>query len=246
MPHDGQTGITFDSGGHRLLGRLFLAQGDDPKPTAVILHGLPGIEQNYDIAFMLRERGWNAVIFHYRGCWGSGGDYTFKTIPADVRACLDTLSSGAHPQVDASKLILIGHSLGGWAAVLEAVDDQRVRAVIVIGSVTDPRTLPLYETPDEFIPWLPTLSAESFRQQWQALDAEFAAVEQVARLAPRPLFILHSPDDTGVPLAQALELFERARNPKTLISHPGANHAFTWHRDVLRNYLAEWLDSLEL
>src|SRR5690242_5097881 len=106
MPHEGQAGIYFDSQGYRLLGRIFLAQGDEPKPTALILHGLPGIEQNYDIAFALRDHGWNAVIFHYRGCWGSAGVYNFPTLADDAHACMDYLSSGAHPQVDAGKLVL--------------------------------------------------------------------------------------------------------------------------------------------
>ena len=50
MSHQGQTGVYFDSGGYRLLGTLFLARGDAPKPTAVILHGIPGIEKNHDLA----------------------------------------------------------------------------------------------------------------------------------------------------------------------------------------------------
>ena len=50
MPHQGQIGVYFDSEGHRLLGTLFLARGDAPKPTAVILHGIPGVEKNHDLA----------------------------------------------------------------------------------------------------------------------------------------------------------------------------------------------------
>ena len=37
--HDGITGVTFTSDGHRLLGTLYLARGDEPKPTALLLHG---------------------------------------------------------------------------------------------------------------------------------------------------------------------------------------------------------------
>jgi len=39
--HDGLTGVTFDSGGQRLVGTLYLACGAEPKPT-VLLHGCPG------------------------------------------------------------------------------------------------------------------------------------------------------------------------------------------------------------
>jgi predicted alpha/beta-fold hydrolase len=69
--HEGLIGLIFYSGGTRLLGTLFLARGDAPKPTAVLFHGLPGIEKNYDLAHALRDNGWNSLIFHrftHPGC----------------------------------------------------------------------------------------------------------------------------------------------------------------------------------
>ena len=86
--HDGITGVTFTSDGHRLLGTLYLARGDEPKPTALLLHGCPGLQQNGDLAVGLRDHGWNALIFHYRGSWGSGGRYDLRTVPADVTAAV--------------------------------------------------------------------------------------------------------------------------------------------------------------
>jgi len=84
--HEGITGVTFDSDGHRLVGTFYLARGDGPKPTALLLHGCPGLEKNLDLAVTLRDRGWNALLFHYRGCWGSAGRYDLRTIPRDVTA----------------------------------------------------------------------------------------------------------------------------------------------------------------
>jgi dipeptidyl aminopeptidase/acylaminoacyl peptidase len=248
MSHQGQTGVYFESGGHRLLGTLFLARGDHPKPTAVILHGIPGIEKNYDLAHGLRESGWNSLIFHYRGCWGSEGAYVLRTIPDDVRAALDDLSSGLYPQVDPDRLVLVGHSLGGWAAVLAGAVDPRVRAVAVWGAVTDPRSLPFTaaDAADEFSPWLRDLAPESFAAQWAALGAEYAPVEQATRLAPRPLLIVHSRADEVVPVSQAEALFERTGEPRELVIHEGANHAFVWHRAWLRERILGWLGELDL
>ena len=113
MPHEGQTGVYFDSAGSRLIGTLFLAKGDEPKPTAIVMHGLPGIEKNHDLCHALRGDGWNALVFHYRGSWGSGGDYRFDQLPDDARAALDYLSSGTHESVDRAPGC-VGGTQHGW------------------------------------------------------------------------------------------------------------------------------------
>jgi len=107
----GQIGVYFNSGPYRLLGTLFFAPEEGPRPTAVILHGLPGIEKNYDLAHMLRDNGWHSLIFHYRGCWGSQGAYQLTTIPQDVQAAVDYLTREHPGEVDPTRLILIGHSM---------------------------------------------------------------------------------------------------------------------------------------
>jgi len=245
MSHGGQVGVYFDSGGYRLLGTLFLAAGDDPKPTAIILHGIPGVEKNYDIALFLRERGWNSLIFHYRGNWGSEGVYNFKTIPGDVSAALDYLCSGAHPQVKTDSFVVLGHSLGSWAAILCAEKDQRISAVAVYGAVCDPRQFTWTEDilEQEFTPWLPGFSNEMFLDQWAELDAEYSPVEQVEKLAPRPLLIIHGENDDVIPFFQADELNRRANPTSTqYITHPNANHSFTWHRGWLLWVLWAWLE----
>ena len=135
--HEGVTGVTFDSGGHRLVGTLYLARGPEPKPTVLLLHGCPGLEKNLDLAAALRDRGRNALVFHYRGCWGSEGRYDLRTIPADVSAAADHLQSGEYPTVDPGRLAVVGHSLGGWAAIMAAAGDRRLRAVAVYGTAVD-------------------------------------------------------------------------------------------------------------
>lgn len=239
MPHEGQTGVVFVSGGDKLLGSLFLARGDEPKPTAVLLHGLPGIEKNYDLAHALRDSGWNSLIFHYRGSWGSDGNYRFDTLVDDVRAALDYLSSGVHEQVDASRLALVGHSMGGWAAV-KAGSDERVRAVAVIGAVTVPSRLPFTAAMAEvaFTPFLNGISPAEFDEQWGELDG---VLEEVGVL-DRPLLIVHGAADSIVPVEQAHLLHHASGRRARLEIHPDANHAFVWHRRWLRDLVVPWLE----
>src|SRR5262249_14595595 len=130
----GITGVTFDSAGHQLVGVAYLARGSEPKPTAIVLHGCPGLDHNGDLAADLRDRGWNALIFHYRGGWGSQGRYGLATTAADVRAAVDYLSTAPFPGIDPGQLVVAGHSMGGVAAIEAAATDDRLKAMIAIGA----------------------------------------------------------------------------------------------------------------
>jgi pimeloyl-ACP methyl ester carboxylesterase len=239
MPHDGQTGVVIESGGNKLLGTLFLARGDEPKPTALLLHGLPGIEKNYDLAYALRDARWNSLIFHYRGSWGSSGDYRFETLVDDARAALDHLGSRTYEQVNPRRFALVGHSMGGWVAV-RAGNDERVRAVVTIGAVTEPRRVHFTEAMAEvsFTPWLSGITPAEFETQWKGLDGVLGE----ASALDRPLLIVHSDKDTVVPVEQAHLLHGASGGSARLELHPDANHAFVWHRRWLIDLVVPWLN----
>ncbi len=76
----GVDGVTFEHKGARLLGAFYRGAGKGPRPTALLLHGLPGIEKHLDLAYRLRDLGWNCLLFHFRGSWGHPeGDHSFST-----------------------------------------------------------------------------------------------------------------------------------------------------------------------
>ncbi len=121
--------VTFDSGGSRVLGLLHLAQGAGPHPTVILMHGIPGYERHFDLAHVLRRAGWNVLVFHPRGSWGSGGAYSLAHALEDTRAALAFLRSGRADRLDANHIVLIGHSLGAFAALTIATEDLQIRAV---------------------------------------------------------------------------------------------------------------------
>jgi uncharacterized protein len=238
---EGITGVTFDSDGHRLVGVLYLARGPGPKPTALLLHGCPGLEKNLDLAAALRDRGWNALMFHYRGCWGSAGRYDLGTIPRDVTAAVDFLA--ACPAVDADRIAVLGHSMGGWAAIVTAAVEPRLRAVAVYGAAARlgaSLRLSRDQVEEEFTRFL-AVTPEEFAAQIGEVARRLRALDAVTAIGPRPLLVVHGTQDRWVPVAHARELAARAGPRCRYVEVEGADHAFSWHRAELADLIVGWL-----
>jgi len=244
IEHEGLTGVTFDSDGHRLVGVLYLIRGEEPAPTVLLLHGCPGLEKNLDLAVRLREAGWNSLVFHYRGCWGSAGRYDLRSIPRDVTAAVDYLADC--PRVDPGRIAVLGHSLGGWAAIVTAAAEPRLRAVAVYGA---PARLgeALRLSPDqvnaEFTRFLAT-TPEEFASQAAVVAERTDALAATEAIGPRPLLVVHGTADRWVPVTQARELRERAGSCCRYVEVEGADHAFSWHRAELADLMLGWLRGL--
>jgi pimeloyl-ACP methyl ester carboxylesterase len=105
---------------------FLLAAGEGPKPTMILLHGLPGNERNLDLAQAVRRAGWNVLTFTYRGAWGSEGTFSIQHAIEDARAALAFLRSPAAARdfaVDPARIVIAGHSMGGGIGALVAAED---------------------------------------------------------------------------------------------------------------------------
>ncbi|MEM6337295.1 MAG: alpha/beta fold hydrolase [Bacteroidota bacterium] len=128
--------LWFPSGGVELLGQVYLPAGPGPHPVALLLHGMPGSENNFDLAHAVRRAGTAVFFFHYRGAWGSPGAFQLGHMIEDVRAALDFLDRPqvqADLRIDADRRTLIGHSMGGWAGLVTTANDRRVKQAAFLG-----------------------------------------------------------------------------------------------------------------
>jgi len=129
--------IALESGGERLNGLLYVAAGVGPHPAVLLLHGNPGNERNLDLAQAVRRAGYTVLFFDYRGNWGSGGTFSRTHALEDVHAALGWIRSGATARqfrIDSSRVALVGHSMGGWLALMAAAADSRVTCVGALDS----------------------------------------------------------------------------------------------------------------
>jgi pimeloyl-ACP methyl ester carboxylesterase len=194
--------VAIPSGGARMNGLLLLAQGAGPHPLVVLLHGYPGAERNLDVAQALRRAGTHVLYFTYRGAWGSGGTFSFANAQADVAAAL-RWARGAEVarrfRLDARRVALIGHSMGGWLAMLGASSDPGVTCVggiefadMVVGMGAAREADSAFA---EYTRWL-TAPGGPLRADPRALVAslrahpEWELARHAPRLAARPVLLL--------------------------------------------------------
>jgi uncharacterized protein len=106
---------------------FFLAGGGGPKPTMLLLHGLPGNERNLDLAQAVRRAGWNVLTFTYRGAWGSEGTFSIQHALEDTLGALGflrSLQARMDYGIDTSRIVVAGHSMGGYMAAHVAARDR--------------------------------------------------------------------------------------------------------------------------
>lgn len=232
----GLDGFTVRSHGCKLLGGLYRAAGPGPRPTAILLHGLPGVEKNLDLAYALRDSGWNCAYFHYRGSWGSEGPFTLAGREDDLAAVVDWLLP--QPCVDSDRLALVGQSAGGYLALMAGAADPRFHALVALCPLIDPHQAPL--SPPVFEEWagmLDGVTGPELQAQWAALPPIRAAA---AGLRNRPVLLVTGARDEIFPPGHYPPLLAAV---PTLEWHefPDADHGFSLHRRQLVDLVVKWL-----
>jgi uncharacterized protein len=249
--------VSFKSGEALLLGRLFVAAGIEPRPTILLLHGFPGTELNLDIAHALGRAGYNVLVFHYRGAWGSGGSFSFSNTLEDAQAALTFLTNPVNSEryhIDTERLIPIGHSLGGFIALMLAAANPQVPAVASIagfnfGEFTRQvlqnlqNQLDLAEMWQEAVLPLRDTSGQKLVVETLQQAENWQLVNYLDELANRKvLLVAAKQDEVAVPAVHHWPLVENWVSHNKLEHHIfNTNHGFTNHRLTLTRLLLEWL-----
>ena len=87
-------------------------------------------------------------------------------------------------------------------------------------------------------------SVEMFPAETAQSMFDFRAEEVVAKIAPRPLLLIHAANNSVTPTEQSVELFKRAGQPTELHLFSGLDH-FLFNENSARvwNLLRGWLDA---
>jgi putative redox protein len=241
----------FDFPGHdgaALAARLDLPDGP-VRASALFAHCFAcskDIEAARRIARRLAALGLAILRFDFTGLGHSGGEFentAFSTNVADLVAAAAALEARvAAPQ------LLIGHSLGGAAALAAAARTPSVRAVATIGAPADvAHTLThLGATLDDIRRdgvGAVTLGGKTLRIGRAFVEeAEATRLAEAVRDLRRALLILHAPRDSVVGVENATTLFLAARHPKSFVTLDDADHLLTRPADAeyAADVIAAW------
>jgi len=254
--------LSFESGGSKLNGLMYVANGPGPHPTVIILHGYPGNERNLDLAQAMRRAGMNVLYFDYRGTWGSGGEFSIAHALEDVAKAVDRARSeewASAYRADPDRVALVGHSLGGFLGAITTAEDDRIACfAFLAGADLGWMGLQARKDASTLAGW-----ESFFGQQMDARggpvhgDARRVASELVNRveewsvpsraadLAARPLLLVAAARDEVAPktnhhdrVIAALREADAERLTEVVLDD---DHVFSAHRIGLARRLVDWL-----
>jgi pimeloyl-ACP methyl ester carboxylesterase len=245
--------LHIPSDGVVINGIAYLAAGPGLHPTVVLCHGLPGNEKNLDLAQAIRRAGWNAITFNYRGSWGSPGSFRFAQNPEDADAVLAYLRDPNRATalgVDRGKVVIMGHSMGGWVAITTAAHHPELAGLVTFSPADMARAA---GAPEATRVKLMAGNMESLA----GVTAESMAAEVVTGAGRHPFskatnglvnmpWLALTSDDGLAPDTDALVKAVRANGgTKVDTGHETTDHGWNDHRIALEARIIIWLQGLK-
>lgn len=242
-------------------GKLFAVCGkpggkkNEKHPAVLMMHGFPGLEQNRDLARALCRVGMTVFIFHYRGSWGSPGEYRLSHLPQDASAVLSYMIEHAEElSIDTDRIYLFGHSMGGFAAMNLLAERPKVKGAILM-SPCDIEKMFLYDRAnfndltEDGASMLNVPSAQVFEEECQQNKESWMFEDLAKQIDPaiHTLLLTASrdtilpPEEYGVPLLKSLQ----SAGIHTEYYQIDTDHVYMSHRIKMIRLVVEWIAKQE-
>ena len=209
--------------GTRLSGWLMSPQAPGPHPAAVYFGG-----RSEEVSWVVRDAArmftnMEVLAMNYRGYGDSAGFPGERQMVADACLLFDWMAE--HQQVDASRIALVGRSLGSGIAIQAAV--QRPAAALVLLTPYD-SLLAIAKRRFRSVPvgWLMRHRFESVKYAQQLLT---------------PTLVLRAASDDIVPAAHTDLLVAGFRNKPHDETVPGSDHCSIPYLEATQQRIAQFL-----
>ncbi|WP_417241030.1 alpha/beta fold hydrolase [Celeribacter halophilus] len=206
------------------------------------------------IAGRLAGLGIAVLRFDFTGLGHSGGEFAntnFSSNVADLLAAADWMAGQNMPAQ-----LLIGHSLGGAAALKAAPQIESLRSVITIAAPAEPGHVAhnfggkldeIHEKGHAMV----NLAGRKIEIRKQFLEdiSKASLADALPRLGAA-LLVLHAPRDAIVSIDNASTIFMAAKHPKSFVSLDSADHLLSreadaeYAADLISAWSSRYLDLL--
>lgn len=204
------TGILVSGRRGRIFTTLYTSAGEGLHPVILMMHGIPGHEQNADLAQMFRRIGFHVMLFHYSGSWGSDGAYSLAHKIEDANTVLDYILHDEAHGFDKRRVFAIGHSLGGFVCAQLAGKRSEIRGAALLMPCDigrgwkkrkqDPDAFRiLCDILDDSVKWLNGTSKDALLSELSLHGDEYTLSSTADVLAQKPLLIVAATLDTCTP-----------------------------------------------
>jgi fermentation-respiration switch protein FrsA (DUF1100 family) len=200
-----------------------------PWPLVILCHGFLSHKDSSkykQLAQVFALESIATVRFDFRGCGESEGLLSESSISRRWRDLQRVIDESQGLKDYDGRLGLLGSSLGGYIALLEASRNSKVRCAAV------------WSTPSHLLDLakrLPEVSPVEFSQECYE---DLLRVELLPRLKNiQRVLIVHGQLDQQVPSEHGLRLYEMLEEPKALHILEEADHRFTaseWREEAIR------------
>lgn len=242
------------SAGVKLAGTIDFPS-TEPVAYAIFAHCFAGSRHTPGasrISKRLTDYGIATLRFDFPGLGQSGGDFadtSFSQNADDICAAYEWMTQNyAAPQ------LLMGHSLGGAAALKAAGSLRKLKAVATVGAPFDPAHSVLHYA--DKISEVDANGEVTVTLGGRDLVISRAFLEDLADTNPevylrkmrKPLMLVHSPIDQTVGIDNAQTIFQLTRYSKSLVSLDKADHlltregAATRAADIIGNWVQYHID----
>ncbi len=208
--------------GNAVRGQIFFPSTHPSRqyPGLIICHGIPGSgaqrptdDPGYEgLARHFSDLGLATAIFNFRGCGESDGNFDMMGWPRDLEAVVDTVLNTPH--IDPTRLMVLGFSGGGAAAIHVAADNDKMFGLAVVGT---PAHFRLFEAdPEEIVSDFRErglFKDEDFPQDVEKWMNGFEEIEPrrwIAHFKGKHFLVVHGDADELIPVEHAHELVDHA------------------------------------
>lgn len=245
--------VTFPgSMGQELRGDLHLPAGE-PRAFAIVAHCFTCSKDSHAasrISAALTGAGFAVLRFDFTGLGASDGDFADTTFGSNIED-LEAAAAWLADNYEGPQL-LVGHSLGGAAAIAAGGRLESVRAVATIGAPSSPdHVMHLMDgdmdadagSPEDMLEV--NIGGRPFNIR-RSFIADLNSQPHCERLGSlgKALLVMHSPTDQTVGVDEARVIFESARHPKSFVALDGADHLLSNRADSVfaASIIASWAD----